>query len=373
MTNRSRWWSWLAGLAALLLFTAACSEDEPAADDDNGEEAVGGGGQQAGGLLDEVRERGTLRCGVNDTIPGFGFADDQGNFAGFDIDYCRVIAAGILGDADAVEFVAITAPEQRFPALQSGDIDVLVRNTTWTASRDGELGAAFVATTFYDGQGMMVRVDSGVTEIDGLANRTICTTTGTTTELNLTTRMTGIPYTPRNFQDNDQIREAFIQEQCDAWTSDKSQLAAHRSTFPDAEGGPDALVILEETFSKEPLGPAVRDGDQAWFDAVQWTIFATMQAEEFGISQENLDQMLESEDPAVERFLGLEVGDPPAPFDPQLGLDPDFAVNIVQLVGNYGEIYERNLGSGTPLGLIRDNTQNALWTDGGLIYAPPYT
>jgi general L-amino acid transport system substrate-binding protein len=367
----------LAAGAALALLAAGCSDD----DDDggaDGEEAAGGGGsqEQEGGVLAEVQERGTLNCGVNETVPGFGFVDDAGERSGFDIDYCRVIAAAVLGDAEAVEFVAITDPAQRFPTLREGSIDVLVRNTTWTSSRDGAEGSAFVHTTFFDGQGMMVRADAGITEIDQLANRTICTTTGTTTELNLETRMTGIPHTPRGFADNQELQDAFIAGQCDAWTSDKSQLAGIRSNWPADQGGPEALVILEEVFSKEPLGPVVVDGDSDWFDAVQWAVIATIQAEEFEISSDNVDQMTSSENPDILRFLGqpvsAEEGATPEPFDAGLGLDPEFALNVIQQVGNYGEIYERNVGPGTPLGLERDGSTNALWTEGGLIYAPPY-
>ena len=361
------------GAAALLL--GACSDDS---DDDAAEEEAPTDTeitliQEDESLLQTVQERGELNCGVNTTVPGFGFQEAGGEFAGFDIEFCRVIAAAVLGDSEAVNFIAITDPAQRFPTLREGEIDVLARNTTWTASRDGGEGAAFVATTFYDGQGMMVRTDSGVTEIDQLANRIICLTAGTTTELNLATRMTGIPHTPQTFEDNQQLQDAFVAGQCDAWTSDTSQLAGIRSNFPE---GPEALTILDEVFSKEPLGPVVRDGDSDWFDAVQWAVFATIQAEEFGISSENIAEFLESENPDILRFLGqpvsAEEGAAPAPFDPELDLDPAFARNVVEQVGNYGEIYERNVGADTPLGLTRDDTANALHTEGGLHYAPPY-
>jgi general L-amino acid transport system substrate-binding protein len=378
-----RWFRLLSIVAVLALAGAACSDDDDdggngAAEEGGDDEAAGGGQEEGGGsgLLAEVQDRGTLRCGVNNTVPGFGFQDEQGNFAGFDIDFCRVIAAAVLGDAEAVEFVAITDPAQRFPTLREGSIDVMVSNTTWTSSRDGAEGAAFVHTTFFDGQGMMVRADAGITEIDQLANRTICTTTGTTTELNLETRMTGIPHTPRGFADNTELQAAFIGRQCDGWTSDKSQLAGIRSNWPADQGGPEALVILDETFSKEPLGPVVVDGDSEWFDAVQWAVVATIQAEEFGIASDNVDQFLTSENPDILRFLGqpvsAEEGATPEPFDSGLGLDPEFALNVIQQVGNFGEIYDRNVGPGTPLGLERDGSLNALWTEGGLIYAPPY-
>jgi general L-amino acid transport system substrate-binding protein len=376
MTRPSRWWRVLAGLAVLTVLGASCSSDEdPPADDaesDSDEEAgAGGGGQAEGGLLAEVRDRGTLNCGVNDAVPGFGFVDEAGDYSGFDIDFCRVIAAGILGDSEAVEFTPLTA-DQRFTALQSGEIDVLVRNTTFTASRDGGESAAFTATTFFDGQGMMVRADSGFTTLEDLAGATICVLSGTTTELNLASRFAagGIQYTPLSFQDNDQLQTAFIAGQCDGWTSDKSQLAGVRSNFPAEAGGPEALQILDETFSKEPLGPVVRDGDSDWFDAVNWSVYATIQAEEFGIDSTTVAARTSDTDPNVLAFLGQESGDPPTALDPGLDLDPEFALNIVTQVGNYAEIYDRNVGAGSNLRLERG--LNALWTDGGLLYAPPY-
>jgi general L-amino acid transport system substrate-binding protein len=324
-----------------------------------------------GGLLSEVQSRGSLLCGVNNAVPGFGFVEADGSHSGFDIDYCRAIAAGVLGDPEAVEFVDLTA-EQRFPALQSGEVDVLVRNTTFTASRDGGDGATFLTTTFYDGQGMMVSADSGFTTIDDMTDTSICVLSGTTTELNLATRMAGIEHTPLTFDENPLIQAAFIEGQCDGWTSDKSQLAGIRSAWPEDQGGPEALVILDETFSKEPLGPAVLDGDVQWAQAVDWIILATIQAEEFGIDSTNVDTFADTEDASIRRFLGLEVttDDGTAPFDPGLGLPVDFAAQVISAVGNYGEIYDRNVGPGTPLDLPRG--LNALWTDGGLLYSPPY-
>ena len=356
---------------ALGLAAAACS------DDSNDDEAAGSGGGGGGGsLLDEVRDRGVLRCGVNETVPGFGLVDESGEYSGFDIEFCKVVAAGILGDAEAVEYVSLDT-ETRFTALDAGDIDVLIRNTTWTASRDGAENARFLETTFYDGQGMMVRADSGYTSIADMDGTTICVLSGTTTELNLATAaaQAGIDYEPLTFTEADQIQEAFTAGQCQGWTSDKSQLAGVRSTFPESAGGPEALTILDETFSKEPLGPVVRDGDDEWADAVNWTIIATIQAEEFGITSENVEEMRSSDNLDVLRFLGQPIpsedgeGDA-APFDPGLGLEPDFAVDVISQVGNYGEIYERTVGPDTPLGLERG--PNALWTEGGLLYAAPY-
>jgi general L-amino acid transport system substrate-binding protein len=253
-----------------------------------------------------------------------------------------------------------------------------VRNTTYTASRDGGEGARFLHTTFYDGQGMMVRADSGIASIEDMEGATVCVLSGTTTELNLATRFetAGLSYEPLPFDDADAIQEAFIGEQCDGWTSDLSQLAGVRSAFPEAEGGPEALTIFDEAFSKEPLGPAVRDGDDEWADAVNWAVIATIQAEEFGITSENVEQETSSDNPDVLRFLGQPIPPPddpeaePEPFDPGIGLEPDFAVDVISQVGNYGEIYDRNVGPGSALQLERG--LNALWTDGGLLYAPPY-
>jgi general L-amino acid transport system substrate-binding protein len=368
-------------LAAFLLLAGACSDDggdDEGAGGEDGEEATGGGGG-GGGLLAEVQERGTLRCGVNESVPGFGLVDEAGDYTGFDIEFCRVVAAAVLGDAEAVEFTSLDT-ETRFTALQAGDIDVLIRNTTFTSSRDGAGGdnSRFLTTTFYDGQGMMVRADSGYASIEDMNGTTICVLSGTTTELNLATAASaaGIEYTPLTFTEADQIQDAFVAGQCQGWTSDKSQLAGVRSAFPADQGGPEGLTIFEDAFSKEPLGPAVLDGDDEWADAVNWAVIATIQAEEFGITADNLEQMQSSDNLDILRFLGQPIPDPddedaePAPFDSGLGLEPDFAVNVITQVGNYGEIYDRTVGPDTPLGLERGI--NAQWTDGGLLYAPPY-
>jgi general L-amino acid transport system substrate-binding protein len=352
-----------ASLLALGLVATACSAGEEGGDEATEDNGTDPGAQEDGtSVLQQVTDRGELVCGVNDAVPGFGVTDADGNFSGFDIDFCRAIAAAVLGDADAVSFVPLTA-QQRFTTLQSGEIDVLVRNTTWTATRDGTEGAAFATTTFYDGQGMMVNADSGISSVDELDGATICVLSGTTTELNLETRFAsaGLEYTPAAFEDNDTLQEAFTQGQCDAWTSDKSQLAGVRSAWPE---GPEALTILEETFSKEPLGPAVRDGDPDWYDAVNWAVIATIQAEEFGIDSTNVDSMRDSDDPSIAGILGS--GD----ISPGLGLPDDFAYQVISQVGNYAEIYDRNVGPDTGLGLERG--LNALYTDGGILYPPPY-
>ena len=375
MLRRKRAFPLVALLLVAGLLGAACSDDddsdESSGDSDSEESASAS--QSDGGTLAAVVDRGSLNCGVNNSVPGFGFESEDGTYEGFDIDYCKAIAAAVLGDPDAVEYVPLT-PEQRFPSLASGEIDVLARNTTWTSTRDGAEGAAFVTTTFYDGQAMMVPADSGVTSIDALADATICLTAGTTTEQNLADRMAGIPHTPQTFEENSLVQEAFLAGTCDAWTSDRSQLAGIRSNWPADSGGPELLVILDETFSKEPLGPAVVDGDSEWFDVVNWVVLATIEAEELGITSENIDEMLESEDPAVRRFLGqpVDVEGEEAVVDHGFGVDPDFTVDVIRAVGNYGEIYDRNVGPDTPLQQTREGTANALYTDGGLHYSPPF-
>ncbi|MGF1666406.1 MAG: amino acid ABC transporter substrate-binding protein [Acidimicrobiia bacterium] len=379
MIDRRKRFSVVAVAVALTLAGCTTAADEPAdttaaAGGDAGDttETTAAPAPSGGSLLADVQSRGELRCGVNDAVPGFGFVDADGNFSGFDIDYCRAVAAAVLGDADAVEYIPLTA-QQRFTALQSGEIDVLIRNTTWTSSRDGGEGATFLTTTFYDGQGMMVRTDAGVSDIEGLADSAICVLSGTTTELNLSNRMGGIAYEPLTFEDNETLQSAFLAGQCDGWTSDKSQLAAVRSNFPEGEGGPEALTILDETFSKEPLGPVVADGDSQWAQVVDWVVIGTILAEELGIDSGNVTSFGDTENAEIRRLLGLEITDADGNttiFDAGLGLDPGWASNVISVVGNYGEIYARNVGPDTPLGLERG--VNALWTDGGLMYGPPY-
>ena len=380
MLRRSRLWRLAALLVALSLLAVSCSDDSDDGGDGNGDgdgEEAGGGGGGGGGLLGEVQDRGTLRCGVNEAVPGFGLVDDAGEYTGFDVEFCKVVAAAVLGDPEAVEYTALDT-ETRFTALQAGDIDLLSRNTTFTSSRDGGEESRFLTTTFYDGQGMMVRADSGFSSIADMDGTTICVLSGTTTELNLATAASeaGIDYEPLTFTDADQIQDAFTAGQCQGWTSDKSQLAGVRSAFPADAGGPEALTVFEDAFSKEPLGPVVLDGDDEWADAVNWAVIATIQAEEFGITSDNVEQMTSSENLDILRFLGQPIPDPededaePAAFDPGLGLEPDFAVDVISQVGNYGEIYDRTVGPDTALGL--DRGPNAQWTDGGLLYAPPY-
>jgi general L-amino acid transport system substrate-binding protein len=317
-----------------------------------------------GETLKAIKARGKLVCGVNGQLPGFSFVDPQGNWSGFDADFCRVLAAAIFGDATKVEFRPLTTQE-RFTALQTGEVDVLIRNTTWTLVRDTDLGLNFTVTTFYDGQGIMVRKDSGITKLEDLNGATICVQKGTTTELNLADAFStaGLNYTPATFEDINQTYGAYAEGRCDAVTSDKSQLSSvAKGALPD----PENHVILDVTLSKEPLGPVVRHGDDQWFDIVRWAVFATFFAEEKNITSANVDQVKASTtNPEIKRFLGLE-GD----LGTKLGLSNDWAYNIVKQVGNYAEIYDRNLGPNTKTYIPRG--LNSLYTNGGLLYSPPF-
>lgn len=361
----TKWLRFFAAFLALTLTAAACSSDS--ADDDATEDSTeSDDGEtvdltQAGGRLAAVQERGTLICGGNDALPGFGIVDGAGEFAGFDIDFCRAVAAGVLGDANAVEFIALTA-DARFTALQSGEIDVLIRNTTWTATRDGQEGANFLFTTFYDGQGLMVPASTGFTTLEDLADASICVLSGTTTELNLNAVFSarGINFNPVVFDDNNALRPAYEEGQCEAWTSDASQLAAFKSSI-EGEGGADQF-IMAEVISKEPLGPVVVDGDTEWAQAVEWSVMATVQAWEFGLDSGNIGSY-SGDDPNILNFIGKDG------FDPGIGLPADFAVQVVSQVGNYEEIYTEHI---IPIGLQLAGSPNDLWTEGGLMYVPPY-
>jgi len=318
--------------------------------------------EEGKGTLATVKERGKIICGVNQAVPGFGFLQSDGSFAGFDIDFCKALAAAVFGDSSKVEYRPLNA-KQRFTALQAGEIDVLIRNTTWTLTRDTELGANFAPTTFYDGQGITARKDSGIKTLDDLQGASICVSSGTTTELNLADQMSanGIDYTPVVFETADETTGAYLDGRCDAYTTDKSGLVARMSMFPN----PEEHMILDATLSKEPLGPVVRQGDDQWFDIVKWMVFATFQAEESGITSQNVDEMKNAEDPNVRKLLGVE-GDMGA----KLGLDNDWAYNIIKQVGNYAEIYNRNLGPDTVFNLPRG--MNSSYVDGGLLYSPPF-
>lgn len=317
---------------------------------------------QIGPITQRILDRGTLICGVHPGLAGFGFVNDAGEYQGFDVDICRAVAAAVLGDATKVDFRPLEAP-QRQAAIQSEEVDMMSRNTTWTFSRDIVWGATFGPTTFYDGQGFIVRTDSGITELEELDGATICVQSGTTTELNLADAFNarGLTFTPQVFSEADPTWEAFVEGRCDAFTTDKSGLAAYRAVSPN----PGAYTILEVTISKEPLGPLSPQSDPQFADIVRWTVFGLFQAEEFGITSQNIDQFLTSSDPAIQRFLGQ--GDNQTGV--LLGLANDFMVNVIRQVGNYGEIFDRNIGPETPFGLERG--LNALWTEGGLMYSPP--
>jgi len=355
----------LAVFVALMLILAACTSDDGAADTTG---ADAGGGGDGGSLLDEVIARGELKCGTRDALTGFAVLTAEGEHVGFDSDFCRVIAAAVLGDATAVDHVDLETAD-RFTALQSGQVDVLSRNTTWTGSRDGAEGATFLRVTYYDGQGMMVAGDSGYTSITDMDGVIVCVAKGTTTEGNAATEADrlGVDWEVRPFDDNALIQEAFLAGQCDGWSADSSALTGIRADQPD---GPESVIILPEVFSKEPLAPLVLDGDTAWAQAVDWAILATITAEEWGITSANVDTFLTHDDVNILKFLGVEFTDGDgntATFDPGLGLPLDFAYQVIKQVGNYGEIFDRHL---TPLGLERG--VNALWSDGGLMYSPPY-
>jgi general L-amino acid transport system substrate-binding protein len=317
--------------------------------------------------LATVQERGELICGVNGSLPGFSVLDDDGTMTGFDADFCRAVAAAVLGDAEAVDFRTLNA-DQRSTALQTGEVDVLIRNTTWTVSRDTQWGL-FAPTTFYDGQAIMVNsTEVDATTLEELDGATVCVQTGTTTELNLADafRSAGIEFTPETFDNIDSTYEAYQGASCDAVTSDRSQLTALRTSFEN----PEDHVILEDVLSKEPLGPVVPLGDDTWFNVVKWVVFATIEAEELGITSDNAEETASTSDnPVVQRLLGVtpEGADP---FESGLGLEDDWVVTMISQVGNYAEIYDRNLGPDTPINIERG--LNSLWTDGGLLYAPPY-
>jgi general L-amino acid transport system substrate-binding protein len=311
--------------------------------------------------LDRVKQRGTLSCGVNVGLAGFSAPDDKGNWTGFDVDYCRAIAAAVLGDATKVRFVPTTAKE-RFTALQSGEIDVLNRNTTWTLARDSSLGLSFVGTNYYDGQGLMVKTGLKVKSAKELDGATVCVQTGTTTELNLADyfRVNKLAYKPVVFEKADEILQAYQAGRCDVYTTDASGLYAQRLQMQK----PDEHIVLPEIISKEPLGPSVRQGDSQWFTIVRWVHFALLNAEEAGITKGNVDKMLESTNPDVRRILGKE-----GEFGKGIGLANDWAFQIIKQVGNYGEIFDATVGAGSRINIARG--QNNLWTKGGLQYAPP--
>ena len=320
---------------------------------------LGAGYAHAQGTLEAVQKKGFVQCGVNTGLAGFSQPDSKGVWKGLDVDTCRAVAAAVFGDANKVRYTPLTA-QQRFTALQSGEVDVLSRNTTWTITRDTSLGLNFAGVSFYDGQGFMVPKKLNLKSAKQLNGATVCVQPGTTTELNLSDyfRANRMSFKPVVIEKLEEVLNAYFAGRCDVFTTDVSGLVSTRgSRAPN----PADHVILPEVISKEPLGPAVRHGDDRWFDVVKWTLFATIEAEEMGLTSKNIEQQLSSKDPAVQRFVGA-TGD----FGKMLGLDNRWAFNIIKLVGNYGESFEANL---KPLGF--DRGLNQLWNKGGILYAPP--
>ncbi len=311
--------------------------------------------------LDDIKAKGFVQCGVSQGLAGFSNPDSAGNWTGLDVDLCRGVAAAVFGSGDKVKFTPLSAKE-RFTALQSGEIDVLVRNTTWTMSRDTQLGLNFAGVNYYDGQGFMVRKDLKVSSALELSGASVCTNTGTTTELNVADyfRSHNLKYEIVAFEKADEVIGAYDAGRCDVFTTDASGLAAQRLKLAN----PDDHMVLPEIISKEPLGPVVRQGDDQWFNIVKWTHNAMLNAEEMGITQANAEEMKKSDNPAVKRLLGTE-----GAFGEKLGLSNDWAFNVIKAVGNYGEVFERNVGPNTKLKIARG--VNALWSKGGLQYAPP--
>jgi len=323
--------------------------------------ALGTAGVASAQTLDKVKKQGQLSCGVNIGLAGFSAPDDKGNWTGLDVDYCRAIAAAVLGDANKVRYVPTTAKE-RFTALQSGEIDVLNRNTTWSLARDSSLGLSFVGVNYYDGQGLIVKKSLGVKSAKELNGASVCVQTGTTTELNLADffRVNKMEYKPVVFEKADEAIAAYQAARCDAYTTDASGLYAQRLQMQ----APDDHIVLPEIISKEPLGPSVRQGDSQWFTIVRWVHFALLNAEEAGITKANVDEMTKSTNPDIRRILGKE-----GEFGKGMGLGGDWAYQVIKQVGNYGEIFEKNVGSGSRINIARG--LNSLWNKGGLQYAPP--
>ncbi len=322
------------------------------------------GGLASAATLDDVKARGKLNCGVSTGVPGFAAPDANGEWQGFDVAVCRAVAAAVLGDSTAVEFVPTTG-KTRFTALASGEVDMLARNTTWTFSRDTDLKFDFVGVNYYDGQGFMVPKALGVTSAKELDGATVCIQTGTTTELNLADyfRINNISYEPVPIETNAEGQQQYLAEACDVYTTDASGLAATRASFEN----PDDSIILPEIISKEPLGPLVRHGDNEWGDIVMWTLNALIAAEELGVTSANLEEISSApgDNPEINRMLGTEGG-----LGAMIGLDADWAKRAIGVAGNYGEIFEKNIGENTPVGLARG--LNAQYTDGGLLYAAPF-
>ncbi len=327
---------------------------------------VGATAASAASTLEIVKERGFLRCQVGTPGPGFYNLDSNGDWYGSDVSICQAVAAAIFGSKDKLEIQSVSS-QVRFTALANGESDLLSRTATWTLLRDTQLGLDFTAVNFYDGQGFMVPKDSGITSALDLKGATVCVLTGTTTELNLAdfSRIHNLDISPVTFEDNNVRNDTYLQGGCDAMTNDKSGLASNKAAFPT----PDDHIILPETISKEPLAPAVRQGDAQWFDIVKWTVYVMIGAEELGITQANVEDMrATATNPSVRRILGVEGN-----LNEGLGLSKDWAYNIIKEVGNYGEVYARYMGDGElGIGIGRAGSANALWTKGGLMYSPPF-
>ncbi|MCC0038398.1 MAG: amino acid ABC transporter substrate-binding protein [Brucellaceae bacterium] len=318
-------------------------------------------GAASAATLDDVKAKGHIQCGVSQGLPGFSNPDSAGNWSGLDVDFCKGMAAAIFGDASKVQFTPLSAKE-RFTALQSGEVDLLSRNTTWTMSRDTQLGLNFAVVNYYDGQGFMVRKSMNINSALQLSGAAICTNTGTTTELNVADyfRANNMDYELVAFEKADEVVAAYDAGRCDVYTTDQSGLYAQRLKLTN----PDEHIVLPEIISKEPLGPAVRQGDDQWLNIMKWTHFAMLEAEEFGVTQANVDEMKNSDNPGIKRLLGTE-----GEFGTAVGLSNDWAYQVIKAVGNYGEVFDRNVGPDTPLAISRG--VNALWSKGGLQYAPP--
>jgi len=354
-----KWGMTLAASLSVLTLASCGSPGAPGGDASSSSE---GGAGVTNSRLQTVIDRGELNCGVDGGIPGFSFVED-GAYSGLDVDVCKAVAAALFGDPEAVVYRNLDSTE-RFEALKGGEVDMLARNTTWTICRDTSVGMEFGPTTFYDGQGMLVRPADGITELTDFEGKSICVEAGTTTELNLADQMrqAGVTFEPQTFQDADAAYAAYEAGSCEGMTSDKSQLIARRSTLTN----PDEHELLEVTMSKEPLGPLTGNNDSAWFDTVKWVTFALIEAEELGLTADNIESTGEStDDPNIKRFVGAE-----GTLGEDMGLPNDFAMRAVKAVGNYGEVYERNLGADSQFNLPRG--QNALWKDGGLLYSPPF-
>jgi len=348
----------LLAVMLLVMPIAACrsrSSEKSAQADTKGETS-------SSGLLNKIKSRGKLVCGVSGNLPGFSFVEQSGKYSGLDVDVCRAVAVALFDNPDAVEFRNLNAKE-RFTAVQSGEVDLLSRNTTLTASRETSNAMDFAPVIFYDGQGMMVKKDSGIKSLKDFEGKSVCVQQGTTNEQNLadTMRKNNVKYTPIVFEEVNPTFEAYAQGRCQGVTSDRSQLESRRSVLPD----PNNHTVLAEVMSKEPLAPAVATGNPQWSNIVRWTVYTLIEAEEQGIDSKNIDQKLTSNDPVTKRFLGTEGN-----LGQGLGLSNDFAVRVIKKVGNYGEIFDRNVGSQSKFKMER--AQNNLWSKGGLMYSPPF-